>query len=108
MKKALGVIAIIILIMVVGYVGLAITSSSSCSRNEVDKMPAIKRPYYMITTVPPGLIYAGKTVEELGDRVNVESPYYVKINGKWQMRSGALALMRVAYKEIKVVLLSAP
>lgn len=108
-KNIFGIFAIVIIVVVIGYAALTFSASSSCSRNVNEKqMPNIESPYYLVTTVPPGLIYAAKDVKESSDWVVLEKPYYVKMGGSWELRDGGISLRRAAYKEIKVTLLPPP
>lgn len=107
-KRVLGILAIVILIAIIGYGILAVSASSSCSCDKADKVPEVGYPCYLVTTTPPSLVYVAESVTETDTRVVLNRPYYVKIGGEWKYRDGDNALMRAAYREINVKLLSAP
>lgn len=105
-KTVLRVLLLVVVVGVISYFALAFSASSSCSCVEANQLPALEKPYHLVTTVPPSLVYASREVQETVDRVWLGPPYYVKIDGEWRLREGKTGLMRDAYKEIKVTLVS--
>ena len=105
-KNIIRIIFLVILLAGIGYAWLAISSSASCSKKEVET-PELKPPYYLVQThsVP----YAGKNVltVENGDlTAYISAPYYVMFDGRWILRnSGNLTIKESTYGPFTVRLI---
>ena len=105
LKNILRVIFIIVILGIIGYAWLAISTSATCSKKEVDN-PELEPPYYIAAT--SSLPYAGKSIDDQGEVVIINPPYYVMFKKKWVIREGTepLLLTESVYGPIQVTLVN--
>jgi len=101
-KRVLGILAIIVLVIAVGYTWLTISTSAGCQNNNIkeDKnAPAADLAPYIVET--PSRIYYALAVEEAEKTVRLYL-YYELVGKDWVLRDGDIVLNRDAYGKIIV------